>query len=200
MRETSNQRTERETLIETLQSLADEVEGTPTLRELQRHDDTPGRRPFERVFGSWNNALWAAGLDTNRESPMAERYDRDELLTHIKRVANEIGRTPPIEEFTSREDTPSVTPYFREFDTWNNAVKAAGLTPNPQVEESKYSRDDCLEWLRAYVSEFGVAPKQTDLQGWPGPSVGVYYDRFGSVDDALREAGITPRGEVADEE
>ncbi len=36
--------------------------------------------------------------------------------------------------------------------------------------EKVYSEDDLIEWIDAFVEEFGVVPSSSDIVGWPGPS------------------------------
>lgn len=60
--------------------------------------------------------------------------------------------------------------------------------------EKQYTKEDCIEWLEAFVDEFGMVPTAVDIHGWPGPSLPVYRDRFGSWTKAVQEAGFEPRG------
>jgi len=56
----------------------------------------------------------------------------------------------------------------------------------------KYSDEELLEWIDAFVMEFGIPPTQPDMRGWPGPGSTVYAYRFGSVAEAIEEAGYEP--------
>lgn len=61
--------------------------------------------------------------------------------------------------------------------------------------EKEYSDQECLEWIDAFVKEFGVVPTSSDISRGPGPSSRIYRIRFGSFPNAVKEAGYTPRGE-----
>jgi hypothetical protein len=70
-------------LINSIHTLADRVEDTPTAIDLNNHSDLPYSATYRRYFGSWNSALIEAGYEPNRrhrnyegtESPN-EYYER----------------------------------------------------------------------------------------------------------------------------
>jgi len=61
--------------------------------------------------------------------------------------------------------------------------------------EEIYTDEELCSWIDAFVDEFGVIPTPNDVDGWPGPSQGTYYDRFGSWARAVKAAGYTSRSE-----
>lgn len=69
-----------------------------------------------------------------------------------------------------------------------------GDIESPVVRE-KYTDDELLSWIDAYVFEFDVVPVTSDIREWPGPSPPVYRERFGSIAGAVERAGFEPRGE-----
>jgi len=58
----------------------------------------------------------------------------------------------------------------------------------------RVTNEDLLDWIDAFVEYFGVVPTDDDLRGWPGPSRITYQKRFGSVAQAVEEAGYERRG------
>lgn len=57
----------KEAMIKMLQDKAKEIGHTPTHDDMKnRSEDMPSARTYIRHFGSWNNALEAAGLELNR--------------------------------------------------------------------------------------------------------------------------------------
>lgn len=65
---TRNTDRKRETLIEELQRLANEVERTPSVQDMEKHGKFSPPAYTSR-FGSWNSAKKAAGLDTRPAKP-----------------------------------------------------------------------------------------------------------------------------------
>lgn len=65
---TRNTDRKRETLIEELQRLADEVGRTPSVQDMEEHGEFSPPAYTSR-FGSWNGAKEAAGLDTRPPKP-----------------------------------------------------------------------------------------------------------------------------------
>ena len=76
---------------------------------------------------------------------------------------------------------------IEHFGTWNAAKRAAGLFPRRFL-----TRDELLEQLRNLGAELGRTPTARDLaaRGRSLPSASLYAHTFGSLADALREAGF----------
>ena len=76
---------------------------------------------------------------------------------------------------------------IEHFGTWNAAKRAAGLVPRRFA-----SRDELLEVLRRLGDELGRTPTARDLEDRRGrvPSKSLYWHTFGSLANALREAGF----------
>lgn len=115
---------DRETLLEELLRLADDLGRTPS-RNLMREKGKFDSKPYRRAFGSWNNALEEAGLEPIEIKGRPE----EELLDEIRRLAEELGKTPTSTEMWQKGEF-SVTLYRNRFGTWNDAIRAAGLEPN----------------------------------------------------------------------
>jgi len=76
---------------------------------------------------------------------------------------------------------------IEHFGTWNSAKRAAGLFPRRFL-----TRDDLLDQLRALGDELGRTPSARDLAARRRalPSASLYAHTFGSLANALREAGF----------
>jgi len=66
----------------------------------------------------------------------AERYAPEELLDLIKNIFKKLGRVPARRELLKGEDKACV----RFFGSWNNAILAAGFTPNRSHDNRMYKR------------------------------------------------------------
>mgnify|MGYP001043517992 CR=1 FL=1 len=98
---------DRETLLAHLRDLAEILDRTPTLGDLETVDGPCGAT-YESHFGSWTAALSAAGLEPG---PRSKRYSRDELLSVLQELAEELGHAPSMAELWEREDLPTPSTY-----------------------------------------------------------------------------------------
>ena len=76
---------------------------------------------------------------------------------------------------------------IEHFGTWNAAKRAAGLFPRRFL-----TREELLEQLRGLGEELGRTPTARDLAARRRslPSASLYAHTFGSLANALREAGF----------
>jgi hypothetical protein len=97
-------------------------------------------------------------------------------------------------EFADDPET-SVHPQtvIEHFGSWNDAKRKAGLVPRRFA-----TREELLELLRGLGEEIGGIPTARDIEEHRGrmPSKSLYWHTFGSLTNALREAGFdVPVGE-----
>lgn len=115
----------QETLLEWIHELAD-GDTPPTTTDLNNHPDAPPAPLYYERFKSFHAALRTAGYDPER--PPGE-YSRDELLHWLNRLAD--GNSPPtLADLNDHPDAPSPTPYYTHFDSFNQALAAAGYEPH----------------------------------------------------------------------
>ena len=119
---------------------------------------------------------------------MRKRYSDEQLLAELRASADRLGRSPTMREFAADEASP-VHPQtlVERFGSWNAAKRRAGLVPRRFA-----TREELLAVLRALGDELGRPPTARDLDERRGtlPSKSLYWHTFGSLADALREAGF----------
>jgi len=119
---------------------------------------------------------------------MRRRYTDADILDELRAAAERLGRSPTMREF-ARDPDARVHPHtvIEHFGTWNAAKRAAGLFPRRFL-----TRDELLEQLRSLGTELGRVPTARDLteRGRSVPSASLYAHTFGSLGNALREAGF----------
>jgi Homing endonuclease associated repeat len=125
---------------------------------------------------------------------LRRRYTDEEILEELRAAAERMGRSPTMREF-AKDPEARVHPQtvIEHFGTWNAAKRAAGLYPRRFL-----TREDLLEQLRALGEELGRTPRTADLTARRRtlPSASTYTHSFGSLANALREAGFdVPLGE-----
>ena len=148
----------------------------------------PRKRPY-RAITSIDPAALAAF-----QAAIRRRYTDEEILEDLRSCAGRLGRSPTMNEFANDPDT-KVHPQtvIEHFGSWNKAKRLAGLVPRRLA-----TRDELLGLLRELGQRLGRVPTAKDVdanRGWM-PSKSLYWHTFGSLTNALREAGFdVPVGE-----
>jgi hypothetical protein len=148
----------------------------------------PRRRPY-RALQSIDPAELAAF-----QAGIRKRYTDAQILEELRACAGRLDRSPTMKEFAEDPET-QVHPQtvIDHFGSWNRAKRAAGLVPRRFA-----SRDELLGLLRELGDELGRVPTAKDVDARRGqmPSKSLYWHTFGSLTNALREAGFdVPMGE-----
>lgn len=132
------------------------------------------------------------GIDPERlkqfQAGMRKRYSDDHILTELKECAGRIGKSPTMREFEADSET-TVHPQtvIEHFGSWNTAKRKAGLVPRRFA-----SRDELLMLLKRLGDELNRIPTAKDIEARKGtmPSKSLYWHTFGSLNNALKEAGF----------
>jgi hypothetical protein len=189
-----------EQLLNHLQGLAEELGRTPTGREIDEVEG-PWASTYERRFGGVQQAQQKAGLEPNKNAG-EEQYTDEELLDHLQRLAEELGRTPTAEDI-HEADGASPGTYNWRFGGLRRAQEEAGLESNkrgPDAPMRQYTDEELLGWIRTWYEMFGCRPRAVDFSdsGSPMPSLSTYQYRFGSfpeaIDRALGDMAAADRG------
>jgi hypothetical protein len=128
------------------------------------------------------------------QSGIRKRYSDDQILAELRECAERLGRSPTMREFSDDKQT-SVHPQtvIEHYGSWNAAKRAAGLVPRRFA-----TRDELLGLLKDLGDELGRPPTARDIDEHKGrmPSKSLYWHTFGSLTNALRDAGFdVPVGE-----
>jgi hypothetical protein len=128
------------------------------------------------------------------QAGIRKRYSDEQILAELRACAERLGKSPTMREFaTDSETTAHPQTVIEHFGSWNVAKRAAGLVPRRFA-----TRDELLGLLRELGEELGRPPTARDIDEHKGrlPSKSLYWHTFGSLSNALREAGFdVPVGE-----
>src|SRR5919199_404956 len=128
------------------------------------------------------------------QAGIRKRYSDEQILDELRACAGRLGRSPTMREFAAdAETTAHPQTVIEHFGSWNNAKRSAGLVPRRFA-----TRDELLGVLRELGEELGRVPSARDIDDRKGamPSKSLYWHTFGSLTNALREAGFdVPVGE-----
>jgi hypothetical protein len=118
-------------LLEYLRKFYRETGTTPEARNFNNNPKYPGYSVYQKRFGSWNNAIILAGLQTNCFTKTKD----SELLRLLKQFHNENGRPPVQSDFVSNQKYPSFVTYQNRFGSWQKALKLVELDVNSIVRK-----------------------------------------------------------------
>src|SRR5438309_11260362 len=128
------------------------------------------------------------------QAGIRKRYSDEQILGELRACAERLGRSPTMREFAADPET-SVHPQtvIEHYGSWNAAKRAGGLVPRRFA-----TREELLGLLTELGEELGRPPTARDIDEHKGklPSKSLYWHTFGSLSNALREAGFdVPVGE-----
>jgi hypothetical protein len=139
-----------------------------------------------------------AGIDRKAlaafQAGIRKRYSNEQILEELSASARRLGRSPTMREFAADPET-TVHPQtvIEHFGSWNEAKRKAGLVPRRFA-----TREELLDLLRELGAKLERVPSARDIEEHRGqmPSKSLYWHTFGSLGNALREAGFdVPVGE-----
>lgn len=180
----------RETLLEELERLAAECDGTPTVTQMST-DGAHSPETYRKKFGSWNAAIEAIGHEPRDRGPVTD----EELLGELHRLANALGEHPTSSDVVDRGEY-SLSTYQRRFGSWSAAVEAAGL----DSDEGETTEEELLVELHRLHQKLDKVPSLADVREYGVYSRSTYRREFDSWTAALETAGFDPDRGPTDEE
>lgn len=122
------------------------------------------------------------------QAGIRKRYTDEQILRELAACAERLGRSPTMREFAADPAAP-IHPQtvVEHFGSWNRAKRLAGLVPRRSA-----TREELLGLLRDLGARLGRVPTARDLDASRStmPSRSLYWHAFGSLSNALREAGF----------
>ena len=174
-----------EDLLTEIRQLSDKLGHPPTLQET-RDEGAYAAMTYYNRFGSWRNALEAAGFQAREPE---QKIQTEELLAELNRLADKKdGTDPPTAAAMNEEGTYWASTYRRRFGSWKEALETAGFDPpQPTVTDA-----DLIAELRRLADEISDVPTYDEMVSNGRHGAATYARRFGSWNAALEAAGFTP--------
>jgi len=132
-------------------------------------------RAAERIFGSWDNAVTAAGFDYTTVRKY-RRWTRERIIEKI-RAWHAQGADLSWRHVSKVLDPPLAAAALRNrcFLSWEAALQAAGLTPEQIARYQKWSRERIIEEM-CQLSAQGIPLNRGSLaQESPALLAAIYY-------------------------
>ncbi|MFC6720288.1 homing endonuclease associated repeat-containing protein [Natrialbaceae archaeon GCM10025896] len=175
-----------ESMLDVIERIAKKLGRAPKANELPE-DCKYSQYDYRTEFGSWDEALEAAGIDREKS-----------MLKEIEQVAEKLGRVPSTGDI-EKHGAYSSGDYSKYFDSWSVALKRAGLNQDPDSGSCSHEREAMLKVVRHLNNRLGRAPKTTELPENCGYSTNDFYEEFGSWDETLQAAGINKEQDMLNE-
>lgn len=144
-----------------------------------------------RFFGSWRNAVMAAGISQNRVYSH-DRWPPSRILATIRTLAKR-RRPPQKAELKQRYDC-LVAAARRAFGSWPKAVIAAGADPTTFMKVPPWTRDRVIEAILVRVLRNDPLGSTTVR---PRSLSDAAVRVFGNWGSALVAAGLDPKRHMA---
>jgi hypothetical protein len=178
---------DRVQMISEIKRVAKKIKSTPSEKAFLKHTIlNKSVSAYRRMFGSWNQAIEAAGLEIKQVRIF---NDKKFLIAQMKGLYKKLGHPPTAMDIYFDPDAPSRRAYVREFGSFDRALKAAGI---PEYDISVWRRWQTLcEDIAEHM--YGKIERQSSavLSGY----VDIYVEHRRLMIDAMTRAYTGPQKE-----
>jgi len=144
----------------------------------------------KRYFGSWDNALFAAGLDPDEIRLRRRQYTHERMIERMR----ELAREQPTMNFGQLYKHPDGQALWRRFGSLEAGLEAAGLTEWPvRILHDAYTTEEVIAALKARRRE-GKSLRKTAIEEDSRLCLGIVR-RFKTLEVALAAAGLAHKSE-----
>ena len=177
----------KEELVSQVQQLHQSLGRVPTRTDVDavsKLGKGASRSTFVHAFGSWSEALKAAGLRGISSKAMT----REELLLQFRALADELGHTPnTMDLLRAHEEGKCAHPgTFQSIGTLAEIQRAAGLEVT-----ARWSKEELADKLKLLARDLGRTPNGNDIVQAAGegkvPSLGTFKHVFGKGLSGIQE-------------
>ncbi len=161
-------------LIDELQDISEEVSVPPSVGQVDEHSVYTSEIYLDE-FGSWADAITAAGLrNVSRNPPKENLSTEEEMSQTLQRLDEETDVFPMMNDVREKTDyTPSE--YKSEFGSWNDALVAVGIDKQERL----------LEEIRRVRNIVGSRPSVFELYTHSSLSMGEFTKNFEDIGEVL---------------
>jgi len=137
-------------------------------------------------FGTWKNALSLAGLRNERTSAELKRVTNEEYYADLQRIAQQLDKYTVSYDDYRQYGKYSAEHIFSRFETWDNALLAAGLQATG-LARRRVDEQTLFDEIERIWIILGRQPTSTDIaqKNISKYSLDTYKRRFGGWRKAL---------------
>ncbi|HDH00338.1 MAG TPA: hypothetical protein ENG80_00820 [Nitrospirae bacterium] len=186
------QTSDKKAVLKEIKEIAGILGRTPTQRQFSIYSRKFKGDYVVDLFGSWNTALWEAGMTLNMVK--TKTLNKKSLVEKLQVLAKKLGRSPLLKDIEEIEGFPSQTQFYRAFGSWSEALNTAGLKLNKWSDAAGDSQHFIISWIRDFHDKYGHVPSVEDIhKDNNAPSIHVVRRVFGNFSLAIKAAGFIPR-------
>lgn len=150
------------------------------------------------VFETLQDAFAEAGLDIEHlpqtvaswETAWEPIFENARgFLEALQQEYKRTGEAPTMAEMGDAGISPQQC--YDYYDSWREALQAAGVPPDQRTPRASGAIDDLLEELQNIAEELGHPPKTTDIDEHGKYGLSSYYKYYSNWQSALKDAGLT---------
>ena len=139
----------------------------------------------KRYFGSWDNAIFAAGLDPDEIRLRRRPYSDEQMIERIR----ELAREQPTMNFGQLHRHPDGQALWRRFGSIEAGLSTAGLTKWPsRVLHDAYTPEEVVAALKER-HRTGKSLRKSEIEEDSRLCLGITR-RFNTLEAALAAAGL----------
>ena len=128
---------------------------------------------INRYWGTMNKMKEDLGLEIIQEDMISKSKTKEEMLSDMQRLINELGRLPLSKEIDACNFTNHCACYHRYFGGINNVFIQLGYIPNKKSISLNMSNEDIINIYKEFINDTGVTPSHAyakDVYTLPSPA------------------------------
>lgn len=143
-----------------------------------------------KVTGDFTCDVCGAAFDSNVEiashvSSQHESLSKAEIISELRRIADQLGRAPTMPEFNANAEMTSGA-VQSTFGSWRDGLQAIDLEPISHT----LSNADITDELRRVAAELDHSPSVREMAEHGSIAPSTVENHFGSWNDGLEAAGL----------
>ena len=171
-----------------LVELAEQLGRAPSTREFdQQTEYMHGQFEMRSDLDSFSTELRKCGY----EPKCAKDLSDEELLADLRRIKQNLGRSPRIHDLQKFGKLNTGKPYVSRWGSWADALKAAEIEPD-NTQKVDISREKLIDEYQRVAEDLDKAPSYNEIDRNSDYSPATYERAFGSFLEAKAAAGYDP--------
>lgn len=184
-------RASKKELIANLRQVANDLGYTPRKIEYHNHPNAKFHSDTQtNHFGTWEEAIEATGMEPMRSEPpvaTGKKIAKEDLILSLRQLANTLGHTPSSTDY-EQYGKHNINTILRRFDSYDDALEQADLPPT----DYHIADDKLISDIQSVADRLGRSPKLSEYEEYGDYSGSTVSNRYGTWNQALRNAGIDP--------